>query len=228
MPHPHPSPRVLASLALTAVVLLASALAPAAAPARAHQHAFDDPAGYAERWEDPERYRWQRPAALVDALGVTAGMTVADIGTGTGYLLPYLDRAVGPAGQVYAVDVSREMLDWVRERAEEDRLASVRTVAASADASGLAPASVDRAIMINVWHHIADRDRYARDLHAALRDGGVLFIVETDPASTHEGGPPHHYRLPPAVVIAELEGAGFTASRDDFEIDRQYVIRAER
>lgn len=228
-----PSPRTRAGIAPALCAALGALLTSAvvtAAPGHehGHEHRFDDPAGYAERWEDPERDGWQRPAALVEALGVQAGMTVADIGTGTGYLLPYLHRAVGSEGQVYAVDVSEEMLAWVRRRAEQEDLDTVQTVEAAPGASGLTRASVDRAIMINVWHHIADRPAYARDLHGALRDGGVLFIVESDPDSHDDGGPPRHYRLAPATVIAELKGAGFSASREDFDLDRQYVIRAER
>jgi len=120
------------------------------------------------------------------------------------------------------------MLAWVRRRAVEENLDTVQTIEAAPGASGLAPASVDRAIMINVWHHIADRPAYARDLYVALRDGGVLFIVESDPDAQDESGPPRHYRLAPAAVVAELNGAGFRASQEDFDLDRQYVIRAER
>ena len=85
---------------------------------------FDDPAAYTDSWDDPARDAWQRPADLVVALGVQPGMAVADIGTGTGYMLPHLSRAVGATGQVYAVDVSSEMLSWVDERAEELRYRS--------------------------------------------------------------------------------------------------------
>jgi ubiquinone/menaquinone biosynthesis C-methylase UbiE len=215
---------------LTAVAGIAAlmALGSQAAEHAAHQHSFDDPAAYARAWEDPARDAWQQPAALVEALGVEDGMAVADIGTGTGYLLPYLSAAAGPDGQVFAVDISKEMLDWVSDRAERQGLNNLETVLASGGASGLPEASVDRAIMINVWHHIEDPEAYASDLRRSLKDGGVLFIVETQPDANQPGGPPRHYRLPTEAVISRLEAAGLRASVEPFDIDRQYVIRAER
>lgn len=213
---------------LAAVTASLATLGAHAAEHAAHQHAFDDPAAYARTWEDPARDAWQRPAELVAALQVEPGMTVADIGTGTGYLLPYLSAAAGPEGRVLAVDISPEMLEWVSDRAAREGLDNVETVAATGGASGLAEASVDRAIMINVWHHIEDPAAYAADLHQALRDGGVLFIVESDPAAEQPGGPPARFRLAPEAIVSVLQAAGFRGSVDPFEIDRQYVVRAER
>lgn len=193
-----------------------------------HQHEFNEPEAYARRWEDPERDAWQRPQGLVEALDVQPGMSVADIGTGTGYLLPYLSQAVGSEGLVYAVDVSPNMLEWVRERAARESLDNVSTVAAGGARTGLASQSVDRAIMINVWHHVEQPEAYAADLLRSLRPGGRLLIVESRPDSNEDGGPPAHYRLSAQTVIEQLEQAGFTAVLDAFEIDRQYVVRAER
>jgi SAM-dependent methyltransferase len=193
-----------------------------------HQHEFNEPEAYAGRWEDPERDAWQRPQGLVDALDLEPGMSVADIGTGTGYLLPYLSQAVGSGGLVYAVDVSPNMLEWVRERAARESLDNVSTVAAGGARTGLASHSVDRAIMINVWHHVEQPEAYAADLLRSLRPGGRLFIVESRPDSNEADGPPAHYRMSAQAVIKQLEQAGFTAALDAFQIDRQYVVRAER
>ena len=52
-----------------------------------------------------ERDATERPQELVDEMGLKPGMTVADVGTGVGYMLPYLSRAVGPSGHVTAEDI---------------------------------------------------------------------------------------------------------------------------
>jgi len=189
---------------------------------------FNDPAEYTKSWDDPARDAWQRPVDLVNGLGVTAGMAVADIGTGTGYLLPHLSRAVGPSGKVYAVDISAEMLTWVGERAKREGMTTIIPTMAKGDSTGLETASIDRAIMINVWHHVENQDAYAKDLARSLRPGGVVFIVEADPDSTQEGGPPQHFRLRPEAVIERFENAGFSAVIDPVKLDRQYVIRASK
>jgi SAM-dependent methyltransferase len=192
----------------------------------AHHRVFDDPAEYTKTWDDPARDTWQRPAELVAALGMLAGMAVADIGTGTGYLLPHLSRAAGAAGQVYAVDISPEMLTWVGERAKREGLANISTVKATGDSTRLETASIDRAIMINVWHHVENPDAYAKDLNRSLRPGGVVFIVEAHPDAEQENGPPRHFRLQPEAVMAQFERAGFSVSLEPLTLDRQYVIRA--
>ena len=199
-----------------------------AAEENAAHHAFDDPATYSQSWDNAGRDAWQRPAELVAALDVQPGMAVADIGTGTGYLLPHLSRAAGGSGRVFAVDISPAMLNWVQDRAKREGMNNVTTVVASGSATGLARSTVDRAIMINVWHHIEDPDAYARDLHRVMREGAILFIVEAHPEADHRGGPPRHFRLPPETVVEQLERAGFRAKLDPFQIDRQYVVRAER
>lgn len=211
------------------------ALLVVASPTWAAEHAqhdahrsFDDPAQYSQSWDDPARDAWQRPAELVTALAIRPGMSVADIGTGTGYLLPHLSRATGASGTVHAVDVSAKMLEWVAQRAAREGLRNVRTVKAQGGATGLPARSVDRAIMINVWHHIDEPAAYARDLARVLRTNGIVFIVEARPGLQEADGPPAHFRLPPERIVAELKSAGLAARLDDFQLDRQYVIRATR
>jgi SAM-dependent methyltransferase len=190
-----------------------------------HHHRFTDPAAMAASWDDPARDRWQDPAGLVAAMEVTEGMTVADVGTGTGYLVPHLVAAVGASGRVVAQDLEPAMLDWVRQRATTAGWSIVSTVQASAMDPNLPAGSFDRAVMVNVWHHIEQRSDYAAKLGAALRTGGRLIIVEARPGAGGEG-PPEHYRLEPAEVIAELEKAGLVASVLAWQNDRQYAVEA--
>jgi len=218
-------------LAVWTLILGGTLAAPLAAQPHGHaghHRVFDDPAAYTRSWDNPERDTWQRPAELVAALGVGAGMTVADVGTGTGYLLPHLSRAADAEGRVLAVDISPEMLEWVRDRAAREGLDNIETVQASGAATGLPATTIDRAIMINVWHHIEDPAAYARDLYQVMKAGGVVFIVEARPDWDGSPAPPRHYRLEPETVVAQLQAAGFQATVDAFVIDRQYVVRAER
>lgn len=230
----HRSLTVLALGAVLAIAWAPRAGAQAHEDHKAHENhgshqghrTFDDPAASSRSWDDPARDAWQRPADLVAALGVRPGMAAADIGTGTGYLLPHLSQAAGPEGRVFAVDVSVRMLEWVRARAAREKLLNVTTVTASGAATGLAEGSIDRAILVNVWHHVEQPGAYALDLFRSLREGGVLFVVEARPDA--EQGPPRHMRMKPETVVFQLEKAGFRAKVDPFTIDRQYVIRAER
>ena len=203
---------------MTKPLLLAALLSPAAcahgghhAHHGGHHHRFTDPAAMAARWDDPARDAWQRPETLVAALEIAPGMTVTDLGTGTGYLLPHLVRAVGPDGVVLAQDIEPSMLDWVHQRAAKEGWTTVRTVQGTGDAPGLEPASVDRVVMVNVWHHIEGRER--------------IVVAEARPGAGGEG-PPESMRLAPEEVIRAFEEAGLDARLLVWENDRQYAVEA--
>ena len=77
---------------------------------------------------DPARDEKQKPGELVRAMGLQPGMTVADVGTGIGYMLPFLSRRVGPTGQVIAEDIFDDFLDSAKQRAENQKLENVTFV----------------------------------------------------------------------------------------------------
>src|SRR6516164_9340571 len=77
---------------------------------------------------NPERDQQQKPGQLVHDMGVQKGMTVADVGTGIGYMLPALSRAVGPDGHVIAEDIFDDFLSAAKLRVENMKLANVAFV----------------------------------------------------------------------------------------------------
>ena len=173
--------------------------------------------------DDPSRDAWQQPETVIRAMALTPTMTVADVGAGTGYFTVRLARAV-PQGQVIATDVDPELLHHIEARTR--LFPNVRTVLASRAASGLAPESVDAILVVHVWHHLADRAAYARDLAAALRPGGRAFVVDFAPSASH--GPPAHMRLSSAQVVADLAGAGLDATLSPVALPEQYLVEATR
>ena len=187
-----------------------------------HDHSFDDPEDYAESWNDPARDEWQEPSAVVEAMEIEEGMTVADIGAGTGYFVPHLSEAVGDEGTVLAVDIEEGMLDFIDGLAADEGLDNVETVLARGDDSGLDEESVDRVLTVNTWHHIPNRGDYSRHLTERLTDGGSVWVVDFDEDSPI--GPPEDHRLDPEIVIDELEEGGFDAELHDLELQRQYLV----
>jgi len=176
-------------------------------------------------FDDPARDEWQRPDDVLRALELEPAMTVADVGTGTGYFAVRLARAV-PEGEVIATDLEPDMLRFVGERARREQLPNVRTVLATPTASGLAASSVDRILVVHVWHHLAERREYARRMSVALRPGGSLFIVDFSPSA--ERGPPVNMRVPAEAVVAELEGAGLSARVSPISLPDQYIVEGRR
>lgn len=188
-------------------------------------HRFEKAEEWAKQFDDPARDAWQKPTEVVAAMTISPGMTVADIGAGTGYFEPHLSRAVGPTGKVLAVDIEPDMVRYLRERAAKEKLVNVTAVQATPGETGLAPESVDRILVVDTWHHIPDRAAYAQKLRAALRPGGLVIIVDFTLEATK--GPPKEHRLAPEKVIAELDAGGLSGKAIDESLPEQYIVVAK-
>ena len=188
-------------------------------------HRFEHADDWAKQFDDPSRDAWQQPDRVIAALTLAPTMTVADVGAGTGYFTVRIARAV-PQGEVIATDIEPDMIRYLGGRATREQLSNVRTVLAAADDPKLEPASVDRILVVDVWHHLGDRAHYAAGLAKALRPGGKLAVVDFTEAATH--GPPKHHRLPPAAIIADLQSAGLAASLDPTQLPDQYIVIGTR
>jgi ubiquinone/menaquinone biosynthesis C-methylase UbiE len=199
--------------------------APAPTPTHDHHegmpHRFEHADQWAKQFDDPSRDAWQQPDKVIAAMALTPAMTVADVGAGTGYFTVRLARAV-PQGQVIATDIEPDMVRYLGERAQREHLTNIQAVLATADDPHLAPASVDRILVVDVWHHLHDRGRYAAGLAKALRPGGKLFVVDFTQEANH--GPPKHMRLAPEAIAADLTSAGLAASVDPTQLPDQYIV----
>lgn len=115
------------------------------------------------------RDAWQQPEAVLRTLDLRPGDRVADLGAGGGYFTFPMARAVGPAGKVYAVDIDAEMLEHIRSRAAREGFANIEAVLAAPDDPKLPEAGVDLILVVNTYHHIANRMQYFRRLSRAFR-----------------------------------------------------------
>jgi len=195
-------------------------------PSDHHEHRFEHPEEYTDDWNSPERDDWQKPDRVLAAMKVEPGMTVADLGTGTGYFVPHLSAAVGAKGCVKAVDREPAMLDYVAEIAEDNELGNVDTVTADPTDTHLPPASVDRMLTVNVWHHIPDRVDYAAHLAGRLTENGAVWVL--DYTAEAPMGPPEEHRLAPKGVVHELEQGGLAAEIRDLGLPHQFAVVGHR
>ena len=132
-------------------------------------------AGWLER---PEREDEEKPAKLLDILAIKPGMTVADLGAGSGYYSFRAAKLVGPTGKVLAVDVQPEMIELIRKRAKREGVANVEAVPCTEADPKLAADSCDLIIMVDVYHELNYPFEVGQKLVAALKPGGRLAFVE--------------------------------------------------
>jgi cyclopropane fatty-acyl-phospholipid synthase-like methyltransferase len=203
------------------------ALAVACGPDGGHHrdHGFAGAEQWARIFDDPEREAWQKPDEVIRTLRLAADATVADIGAGTGYFAVRLARAV-PEGQVIATDLEPDMVRYLTERARREGLANLRAAATPPDSPQLGKASVDRVLVVDVWHHLGDRVAYARQLAEALRPGGLIAVVDFKLDAKH--GPPRQHRLAPEAIAADLRAAGLAAEVSAIDLPEQYIVLARR
>jgi ubiquinone/menaquinone biosynthesis C-methylase UbiE len=119
-----------------------------------------------------------RAAFIVGHLDIRHGMTVADIGCGPGRLTIPLARAVDPEGSVTALDIQAGMLARAREKAEAAGLTNIEYVQVGVGDGKLGHNRFDRAVLVTVLGEIPDRAAALREIHEALKPGGILSITE--------------------------------------------------
>lgn len=191
-----------------------------------HLHRFERAEDWARLFDDPSRAAWQKPDEVVALLQLSPGMRVLDLGAGTGYFLSRLSSAVGPSGSVVATDIEPDMVRYMNERAAREGLANVRAVAAPPDDVGVPAGSVDRILIVDVWHHVGEREKYAARMARALRPDGLVAIV--DFTLDARRGPPARHRLAPEKVMAELRAGGFQVELATESLPDQYVVLGRR
>jgi ubiquinone/menaquinone biosynthesis C-methylase UbiE len=211
-------------------------LVPALASALYGQVASEANSGYktesqrknvAQTLGDPARDEKQKPGELIRAAGIQAGMTVADVGTGIGFMLPFLSRRVGPEGKVIAEDIFDDFLAAAKQRVENQKLANVTFVKGAETNPNLPENAVDVVLVLDVYHHFDYPEKMLSAIYKALKPNGRLVVVEyyKRPEAMAGGRAVTHIRLDMPDVIKEIEGNQFHLIAEKEHIpDSQYML----
>jgi len=150
----------------------------------------------ADEWvttlEGPQRVAGQKIDQVIGGLSLKPGMTVADIGAGSGLFSRPLAKAVGANGKVYAVDIQQDLLDYIDKRDKEENIRNVRTVLGEFNDPKLPARDVDMAFINDVLHHIQNRAAYLKALGTYIKPAGRIAIIEMnkdDPNTPHKAQP---------------------------------------
>ena len=102
--------------------------------------------------ERPERVKEEDPAKLIEALSIKEGMTVADVGAGSGYHCFLMSPLVGEKGKVLASDMQQEMLDLIAAKAKKQKVTNIEMVKGTTKDPKLPKGEVDLILMVDVHH----------------------------------------------------------------------------
>jgi ubiquinone/menaquinone biosynthesis C-methylase UbiE len=222
--------RLLAPRAFAALLSLATLLTATLAAQQTGVHPisgrrYAQVMGYqgADWLERLERDDEEAPNVALDVLKIAKGSSVADIGAGSGYITLRLSTRVGPTGHVYANDIQPEMLQMLGQKLSDKHITNVTLVQGTFDDPKLDPASVDLALMIDVYHELSEPQAMLRHIRAALKPGGRLVLLEYRKEDPTVPIKPDH-KMSVAVAKLEVEAEGYTLAKVDESLPRQHIL----
>ncbi len=168
-------------------------------------HKFD--VEHRRKLESEERIRLLAPSKTLKTLGYRQGTAAADIGCGIGvFTVPMAEMSGG--AKIYAADVSEEMLNEVKKRAEAAGLDNIVPVKSEEYDFSIGDEAVDFVLICAVLHEIDDKMRFLKEAARICRKSGKIAVVEFNESYTAYG-PPLAHRVTRLQVYEWLGEAGF-------------------
>lgn len=156
------------------------------------------------------------PERILRYLDIRPGMNVADFGAGAGHFSIPAARLVGENGKVYAIDIQKSSLDFIKSKANLEHLLRVETVWADLElpkGSRLLDNAVDLVIIANILFQSEKKSEVMREAWRILRSGGRLAILEWD-ETPFPVGPPMMLRVQKSSAKRLAEEAGFALEKE--------------
>lgn len=139
---------------------------------------------------------------VMDALAITPGKNVADIGAGSGWFTVRAAKKVAPGGMVYAVDINSDAIKYIDDRLAKDGVHNVKTVLNKPDDPQLPADSIDSVLLLKTYHEVANPVVLMRNLMPALRKDARIGIIDRNGNGTNHG-------VQKSVVLQEMQQAGY-------------------
>jgi FkbM family methyltransferase len=221
--------RALLALALLSFVHLATAQEKSVRPGINKPFENPDVPEFIGKFETESREIFAQRKELVAACKLRPGMTVADIGAGTGLFTRLFAKEVGPKGKVYAVDIAPKFIKHIEKTCKEADIQNVTAIVCTADSAKLPPQSVDQVFICDTYHHFEFPFRTMASIHEALRPGGQVIVIDFHRI---EGKSRewvlNHVRAGQEVVEKEIESSGFKKVAEKKLLKENYFLVFEK
>ena len=217
-------------LLLTVLPLAFSMAASAQIAKKANEgyQTVEDRARVAKGLGGDDREERQKPRELLAAIGIEPGSTIADVGTGVGFMLPYFLERIGPEGKIYAEDIQQQFLDDVEKKKAEQGWSNVVTILGEQIDPKLPKGEIDLAFILDAYHHFNHPGDTMKMIGESLAPNGRVVMIDfyrsrehpTMSAERLEG----HIRNDRDGFKEEIEEAGFRLIRHFDHLPHQYVL----
>nr|MDO8097522.1 methyltransferase domain-containing protein [Candidatus Njordarchaeota archaeon] len=165
-----------------------------------HAHAFYH--------DEKERRKWQNPEAILADIGLKPGFTFIDVGCGEGFFTLPAARIVGKKGKVYGVDVYKEAIDHLEEKAAREGLTNLNLTVGAAESTILCERCADIVFFGIDLHDFRDLGKVLFNASMMLKPTGHLVDLDWK-KEPMEIGPPLHIRFSEEEARGHIQKAGF-------------------
>jgi ubiquinone/menaquinone biosynthesis C-methylase UbiE len=172
--------------------------------------------------ERSERDKEENTAKLLQHINLTSGDVIADIGAGSGYHV-FKMSSIAKDVFVYAVDIQDEMLAEMNERIKENSIDNVALVKGSEKSVNLPENSVDKILMVDVYHEFSYPIEMLASIKSALRADGKIYLIEyraEDPSVPIK----EVHKMSEKQAVKEFEAAGFTLEKNKENLPWQHCM----
>ena len=161
-----------------------------------------------ERLRNPARLEHFEPSLIWSELGFAGERVAIDVGSGVGFITLPLARAF-PDAEIYGCDILEGMVELLRDAAAAEGLDNLTSLRMMPDQIPLSDDSADLLVMAQVHHELDAPAPLLLECRRVLRPQGQIAIVDWKDED-NGASPPAGRRVPPDVIRAQLETAGFS------------------
>jgi precorrin-6B methylase 2 len=172
--------------------------------------------------ERPEREEEEKVSKLLRNLDIQPGDSIADIGAGSGYHAIRMAQLANE-GIIYAVDIQDEMLAVINKKSKDLDIDNILTVKGRVDDTGLEENSVDKVLMVDVYHEFEFPYEMMKSIFTALQPDGRVFLVEYRKENAWVPIKTIH-KMSEAQAVKEMEAVGFRLERNIGNLPWQHCM----
>ena len=172
--------------------------------------------------ERSQREKEENVSKLIQNMGIKSNDTIADIGAGSGYHV-FRIAPIANKGMVYAVDIQTEMLMAIENIKETSKIKNIKTILSSEQSVYLTKNSVDKILMVDVYHEFSFPIEMITSIKSALKPKGELFLIEyraEDPNVPIK----RIHKMSEKQAVKEMEAAGFKLKRNINNLPWQHCM----
>jgi ubiquinone/menaquinone biosynthesis C-methylase UbiE len=164
---------------------------------------------------------------LLQALNIQAGDTVCDMGCGNGFYTLRIAKLVGDRGKVIAVDIQREMLELLKERAAAEGITNIEPQLGTIVDPKLPPNSIDLLLLVDVYHEFSHPEQMLTAIRKSLKPAGRVALVEFRAEDPNVPIKPLH-KMSKAQIMKEFPANGFKLVEEFDKLPWQHLMFFER